>query len=114
MTMLIAGIMAIPTVYYEAAAIDGASGFKKFVISWIKQNTNSGTNHSNSVDDPNVTNFDLKVYNSSGTVIASSLFTTNNAELVGFDADSSNTDTIKIIRNDNFSSVEKLSYAYWE
>lgn len=31
MTMLIAGIMAIPGVYYEAAAIDGASGFKKFV-----------------------------------------------------------------------------------
>lgn len=30
MTMLIAGIMAIPNVYYEAAAIDGASGFKKF------------------------------------------------------------------------------------
>ncbi|MCR5581371.1 MAG: sugar ABC transporter permease [Pseudobutyrivibrio sp.] len=31
MTMLIAGIMAIPTVYYEAAAIDGATGFKKFI-----------------------------------------------------------------------------------
>lgn len=31
MTMLIAGIMAIPSVYYEAASIDGASGFRKFV-----------------------------------------------------------------------------------
>jgi len=31
MTMLIAGIMAIPKVYYEAASIDGATGFKKFV-----------------------------------------------------------------------------------
>lgn len=30
MTMLIAGIMAIPKHYYEAAAIDGASGFSKF------------------------------------------------------------------------------------
>ena len=88
--------------------------FKKFVISWIKQNTNSGTNHSTIVDDPNVTNFDLIVYNSSGTVIASSLFTTNNAELVGFDANSGSTYTIKIIRNNNFSSAEKISYAYYE
>ncbi len=31
MTMLIAGIMAIPQVYYEAASIDGASGFRKFL-----------------------------------------------------------------------------------
>lgn len=30
MTMLIAGIVAIPKVYYEAAAIDGASGWTKF------------------------------------------------------------------------------------
>lgn len=90
------------------------TGFKKFVISWIKQNTNSGTNHSTIVDDPNVTNFDLIVYNSSGTIIASSLFTTNNAELVGFDAYSGSTYTIKIIRNNNFSSAEKISYAYYE
>lgn len=30
MTILIAGIMSISTTYYEAAAIDGASGFQKF------------------------------------------------------------------------------------
>lgn len=31
MTMLIVGILAIPGVYYEAASIDGATGFRKFV-----------------------------------------------------------------------------------
>jgi len=31
MTMLIAGIMAIPSVYYEAGAIDGAGGWKRFI-----------------------------------------------------------------------------------
>lgn len=31
MTMLIVGILAIPGVYYEAASIDGANGWKKFV-----------------------------------------------------------------------------------
>lgn len=31
MTMLIVGILAIPGVYYEAASIDGATGFHKFV-----------------------------------------------------------------------------------
>ena len=31
MTMLIAGIMAIPHDYYEAAAIDGANGWNKFL-----------------------------------------------------------------------------------
>ena len=31
MTMLIAGIMAIPGVYYEAGAIDGAGGWKRFL-----------------------------------------------------------------------------------
>ncbi|MCP1103060.1 raffinose/stachyose/melibiose transport system permease protein [Aequitasia blattaphilus] len=30
MTILIVGILAIPNVYYEAASIDGASGFQKF------------------------------------------------------------------------------------
>lgn len=30
MTILIVGILAIPNVYYEAASIDGANGFKKF------------------------------------------------------------------------------------
>ena len=30
MTLLIAGILAIPNVYYEAASIDGASGWQKF------------------------------------------------------------------------------------
>lgn len=30
MTMLIVGILAIPSVYYEAAGIDGANGFQKF------------------------------------------------------------------------------------
>lgn len=30
MTMLIVGILAIPDVYYEAASIDGANGWKKF------------------------------------------------------------------------------------
>lgn len=30
MTMLIVGILAIPSVYYEAAGIDGANGFAKF------------------------------------------------------------------------------------
>lgn len=28
MTILIVGILAIPNVYYEAASIDGANGFK--------------------------------------------------------------------------------------
>ena len=31
MTMLIVGILAIPQVYYEAAGIDGASGWNKFI-----------------------------------------------------------------------------------
>lgn len=31
MTILIVGILAIPNVYYEAAGIDGANGWKKFV-----------------------------------------------------------------------------------
>lgn len=31
MTMLIVGILAIPQVYYEAASIDGASGWNKFI-----------------------------------------------------------------------------------
>ncbi len=31
MTILIVGILAIPNVYYEAAGIDGANGWKKFI-----------------------------------------------------------------------------------
>ena len=31
MTMLIVGILAIPKVYYEAASIDGATGWNKFI-----------------------------------------------------------------------------------
>lgn len=31
MTILIVGILAIPNVYYEAAGIDGANGFRKFM-----------------------------------------------------------------------------------
>ncbi|MDO4622073.1 MAG: sugar ABC transporter permease [Eubacteriales bacterium] len=31
MTMLIVGILAIPSVYYEAASVDGATGFQKFI-----------------------------------------------------------------------------------
>ena len=72
------------------------SGFKKFVISWIKQNTNTGTNHSIPSTDPAVTNFNLRVYNSDGYIVASSLSEYNNAELVGFTADSSQTYTVKM------------------
>ena len=90
------------------------SGFKKFVISWIKQNTNTGTNHSIPSTDPAVTNFNLRVYNSDGYIVASSLSEYNNAELVGFTADSSQTYTVKIERVNSFSTNEKITYTYWE
>lgn len=90
------------------------SGFKKFVISWIKQNTNTGTNHGTVNTDPSVTNFNLAVYDSSGNLIANSVSSYNNAELVGFTANSSQTYTIEIERVNSFSTNEKITYTYWD
>ncbi|MBP3237934.1 MAG: hypothetical protein J6M24_02445 [Lachnospiraceae bacterium] len=60
-------------------------------------NTGSGTNHG-TVSENDLSNFDLLVYNSSGTLIAGSGSTTNNAEMVRFYATKGQTYTIKINR----------------
>lgn len=107
-------ILSPTTTYITHSYTPQSLGFKKFAISWIKQNTNTGTNHDTINTDPAVTNFNLRVYDSSGNIVASSLSEYNNAELVGFTVNSIQTYTIKIERVNSFSTNEKISYTYWE
>jgi hypothetical protein len=96
------------TFYYNPQT----QGTKTVAISWLKQNTGSGVNHE-SVNNSLLTDFDLRVYdNSTGVVIASSLSSYNNAELVRFFANTNSTYTIEITRYSNNSTLEKLSIAY--
>ena len=46
--------------------------------------------------------------------IANSVSSYNNAELVGFTANSSQTYTIEIERVNSFSTNEKITYTYWD
>ena len=83
--------------YQTFSYTPSSTGFVNFVLCWYKRNTGSGTNHG-TVSENDLSNFDLLVYNSSGTLIAGSGSTTNNAEMVRFYATKGQTYTIKINR----------------
>ena len=87
------------------------SGTKTFALSWIKQNTGSGTNHY-SISEQSFTDFDLAVYDSAGDYITSSTSANNIAELLRFNATAYNTYKIRITRYTNNSTLEKLALAY--
>ncbi len=87
------------------------SGTKTFALSWIKQNTGSGTNHY-SISEQSFTDFDLTVYDSAGDYITSSTSANNIAELLRFNATAYNTYKIRITRYTNNSTLEKLALAY--
>ena len=88
-----------------------STGTKTIAISWLKRNTGSGTNHT-TVSSPTLTDFDLKVYDSSGNLVASSVSVYNNAELVRFNATTTSVYTVKITRYTNNSTSERISLAH--
>ena len=87
------------------------SGTKIFTLSWIKQNTGSGTNHY-SISEQSFTDFDLTVYDSADNYITSSTSANNITELLRFTATANNTYKIRITRYTNNSTLEKLALAY--
>ena len=72
-------------------------------ISWLRRNTASGT--------VTLTNFDLYIIGPNGNIVASSLSTVNNVELVRFTPSSTAAHRIRIVRVTNNNTVERLTYA---
>jgi len=110
--------VAVQNIFYNttASTIDyiyspTTTGTKTFAISWLRQNTGTGTNHS-SISVPSFTDFDLVVYDSLGNLVIISQPQYNSTELVRFTAYSGNTYTIRIKRFTNNSTLEKIALAY--
>lgn len=72
-------------------------------ISWLRRNTASGT--------VPLTNFDLYIIGPNGNIVASSLSTVNNVELVRFTPSSTASHRIRIVRVTNNNTVKRLTYA---
>ena len=87
------------------------TGTKTVAISWIKQNTGSGINHS-TINEASFIDFDLAIYDSLGNLVIISQPPYNSAELVRFIANSGSTYTIRINRFTGGSTVEKIALAY--
>lgn len=84
---------------------------KTVAISWLKHNEGTGTNHAN-LSYPTLTDFDLRIYDNAGNIIASSLSPYNNAELVRFTANPNVTYKIEVVRVTNNTTPEKITLAY--
>ncbi len=87
-----------------------STGIKTIVISWLRNVTGSGTSHS-TISTPNLTDFDLYVYDSDGNYIASSASIVNNVEFVRFNATTTSAYTVRIVRYTNNSTSERISLA---
>lgn len=88
-----------------------STGTKTIAISWLKRNTGSGTNHTN-ISNPALTDFDLKVYDSSGNLVASSISANNSVELVRFNATTTSKYTVTITRFTNNTTSERIALAH--
>lgn len=86
------------------------TGRKAVVISWLKRVTGTGTNHS-TLTNPNLTNFDLHVYDSSGNEVSHVQSSVDSVEYIGFNATTTNKYTVVITRVTNNTTSERITLA---
>lgn len=86
------------------------TGTKTVVISWLRDVTGSGTNHS-TISTSTLTDFDLYIYDSSGNEIARSLSSVNNVEFIRFNATTTAKYTVVIKRFTNNTTSERITLA---
>ena len=94
-----------PRVAYETSVrITGASRIK-ICITWF-------ADANGDPDDTTFNDYDIRIYNSSGTYVKTSTATESNLEVLDYMASSTDTYTIKIYQWDTITTTQRIGFAY--
>ena len=87
-----------------------ANVYTQIALSWFMNQGATGT----TVADPThlLTNLDLEVYNSGGTLVGSSRSRVNNNQLVRFRSTTGGTYTVRVVRHSDNNAVERFALAF--